>query len=79
MKAITIVTTSRRFGVCRSCRAPLEWAINSVTNKPIPFNAPIVIQPMLDLPADVQRVDLARTTSHFATCPQANDWRKQKK
>jgi hypothetical protein len=79
MKPIEILTETRRLGTCRSCGAAIEWATNAATLAPMPFNRPIIFEPALtfdDSRALVARVDMSKTTSHFATCPQANAWRR---
>lgn len=45
---------------CRSCGAPIIWCTTAKGKK---------------MPVDVQEND-EPTTSHFATCPQAGQWRK---
>lgn len=48
---------------CRSCGAPVVWAKNAVSQKRAPFN-----------PVD-ERLNVS--SSHFATCPDADKWRKR--
>lgn len=77
--------------LCRSCDAPVVWAVTDLAKSMpvdrdpspagsialeyrVPGRAPL---------ARVVRADLrgARTdlhTSHFATCPQAGNWRKRR-
>jgi hypothetical protein len=81
MTAVLIFAGSQQRGHCRSCNAPIDWAIAFKTGARIPFNPPIVLLPTLPLDGDdpkVVRVDMAQTTSHFATCPQAEAWRKRR-
>lgn len=47
---------------CRSCKAPIVWIVTAA-GKRMPVNAS---------PGEV------RGESHFATCPHAADWRKEK-
>lgn len=47
----------REASTCRSCQAPIRWAIHGTTSRRMPVNPD--------------------GTSHFATCPQADDWRKR--
>ena len=79
--AIAIDPDSVHPGTCRSCGQAIEWAKPFGRLTSIPFNPPIVLLPALrydlDEPA-VARVDLSRTTSHFASCPQADEWRRQR-
>jgi hypothetical protein len=74
-----IYQDSRNLSACRSCGAPIEWAETS-TGKRMPFNPPIVTVPAL-MPVViggriVEDVDPA-TVSHFATCKDAQDWRRK--
>jgi len=54
---------------CRSCHAEIVF-LTTRTGKTIPVNAETVG------PED-REFDPVRHTSHFATCPQAPQWRKQ--
>ena len=80
MSAGPLVTT------CSSCGAPVEWIRNARTGK----LAPIDVDPVPDgnvLVDDVYGERVYRVvraprgallrTSHFATCPDANEWRKK--
>jgi hypothetical protein len=49
-------------GKCRSCGVPIVWEVSAKGHK----------MPMNPDPVDGKRI------SHFATCPQANTWRKKK-
>jgi hypothetical protein len=75
MKPISIIPSTRRRTTCRSCGAAIEFATVATTNRPMPFNPPIVLMAALDLEIGTRRVDMTETTSHFATCPQAKQWR----
>jgi hypothetical protein len=55
-------------GTCRSCGAAIVWFKTSA-GKNMPVDAAGVTQEDLVL-------DLTRHTSHFATCPQANQHRR---
>ncbi len=55
-------------GKCRSCEAPVVW-FKTDAGKNIPINAQTV------LPEDT-RLELPRHVSHFATCPDAGEFRK---
>lgn len=70
---------SRRLGTCRSCGRRVEWLTNVQTDRAQPFDV-IVTEAALDTLLDplVLRVDMARSVSHFATCPQADAWRKRR-
>jgi hypothetical protein len=77
---LVIETGTRRVGTCRSCGASIEWAVVRPSGKAMPFNRPIVLLPALhmDDALGTARVDPEQTTSHFATCPQAAQWRRQR-
>lgn len=49
---------------CRSCRAPVMWATNEQSGKRMPFD-----------PAS-DRLTPPISVSHFATCPDAQKWRR---
>lgn len=53
---------------CRSCGAQIVW-FKTAQGKNIPVNAETVE------PGDEQ-LELPRHISHFATCPNANTWRR---
>jgi hypothetical protein len=67
---------------CRSCGAPVVWVWSSA-GKAMPLDAVPVPDGMFQLVdgrAWTVRSDLQpgpRYTSHFATCPQAYDWRRR--
>jgi hypothetical protein len=66
----------RRPTSCRGCGRAIEFATNAKTGRVMPFDAPIMA---LTTKHDangklLEEVDLA--TSHFATCPKADTFRK---
>lgn len=55
---------------CRSCGLPVVWFRTS-SGKRMPVDAKTT------RPTDAaHQLDLKRHVSHFATCPQADNWRK---
>jgi hypothetical protein len=55
---------------CRSCGKPVVW-FRTAKGKRMPVDAATT------KPTDAEhQLDLKRHTSHFATCPQAEGWRK---
>ena len=70
---------------CRSCNAPIEWGTSDTTGKPIPLdlapsptgNLSIVNGRVRAYGSDDARVHRERRVSHFATCPDAADWRNR--
>jgi hypothetical protein len=75
LRPILIEVKTRRRGECRSCHQPVEWAEMTLTGRAMPFNAPIVLVEPVEV--GTGRVDMSKTTSHFATCPDAAKWRKR--
>lgn len=73
---------------CRSCEAPIVWALTPGGKRipldadPVPDGNAVIIERRAGVPV-IELIDLAdvdagavRYRSHFATCPQANEWRK---
>lgn len=82
MSVVKIYADSKGPGTCRSCGAAIEWA-ELTSGKRMPFNPPIVAVRTQGsiLEGDgrtIEHVDTSVTTSHFATCPDAKDWRRAK-
>ncbi len=79
---------------CRSCGAPIFWAVGEVTGKrtcldftPVPKGAFVIRERGRDIRYAHRNVyddprwqpgtwSKERYDSHFATCPDAKDWRK---
>lgn len=72
---------------CRSCKAPILWAISSKTGNRIPINEappePGKGNVMLDAPLSPGPPTARYVTpgegshvTHFVTCPDADSWRK---
>ena len=75
---------------CRSCKAPIMWAITE-KNRRIPLDPQpcadgnILLQfrgnfllPLATVHFAVQLDNPQRFKSHFATCPNSKQWRRQK-
>lgn len=54
---------------CRSCGSEIKWMTTELGK-----NIPVDIETVDDLEAEV--FDPDTMTSHFATCPDSNKWRK---
>lgn len=80
----------RRAETCRSCNAPVFWARTHFNHTPIPIDwEPVpdgniaVVDDGLRFTAKVlppgdERIAAEETyTSHFATCPDADQWRRR--
>lgn len=81
MAWIEIWADTRGGGTCRSCGAPVEWAMLVKSSKKMPFDAPIVAVLTKHDPAThrvIETIDSAVTTSHFASCPDRDKWRKDR-
>ena len=79
---------------CRSCGAPILWAITGKASKPMPVDAEPSPDGNLVLTEDgaqsraivLDKIQLrfarergeALHCSHFATCPEASDWRRKR-
>lgn len=77
--------------VCRSCGAPVRW-VETERGKPMPIDVdPVANGNIVVRLSDVRRGEVAvvigplealsltteaRYVSHFATCPQAETWRR---
>lgn len=70
---------------CKSCGASILWVTTKVSGRRMPLNAEPDPQGQMVLRAgEASYLPLdqpwagARYTSHHATCPQADSWRKKK-
>ena len=64
---------------CRSCHAPIEWALLLHSKKRMPFDPPITAVSQRSVAGNLLlTVDTAKTTTHFATCPHADVWRQRR-
>lgn len=72
---------------CKSCGAAIVWAEHHKTGKQMPMqldeSGGWVLISSLAYRADASLLDVddlasPRYSSHFATCPQANQWRSKK-
>lgn len=65
---------------CRSCGAPVEWVVTE-QGKRMPLNLEPVQYGNIIVEAGVARYvpvgEGGDRVSHFATCPQSDEWRKQ--
>lgn len=79
MAILKIYDDSRGPGTCRSCGAAIVWA-TLITGKRMPFDAPLQIARLHPASGAGERaiadVDSELSFSHFATCPDAERWRK---
>ena len=81
MPQIAIFQDSKGKGRCRSCGAVIEWA-ETLRGKRMPFDGEIIVARTEGNPIQgrvVEYVDTDVTSSHFATCPDAQDWRGRKR
>jgi hypothetical protein len=66
-------------GSCRSCRKAVVWA-KTAHNRPIPLDAESAETRFVLEETDGHTTAVSRRTfvSHFAVCPDAEQWRKPK-
>jgi hypothetical protein len=79
-RRITIWADTRGLSRCRSCNAAIEWAEVVASGKRMPFDGEIV--PVSSAHKDgrlVEVVDTDVTRPHWASCPQAEQWRRGKR
>lgn len=80
MSILRIYADSRGPGRCRSCGAAIEWA-ELESGKRMPFDPPVVPVRMQGNLVQGQRiiedVDTTVTSPHWATCPDAEKWRRR--
>lgn len=68
---------------CKSCGASIMWAKSLLTGRPSPFDAQptpsggfVIVKGASRFATDEdRRLHRDLFTSHFATCPQADQWR----
>jgi hypothetical protein len=77
MTTVQVYSLTRGRGTCRGCGAPIVWAQVVSTGKKMPFNPPATALSTLTDAAD-RRIDVVELDSHFATCPKADTFRKQR-
>lgn len=72
-----IVAASRQPGTCRSCQAPITWAITYPGGKAMPLHGdPVALKTEHDNHQGT--IDyVASADSHFNHCPQAKKWSKK--
>lgn len=80
MAIVKIFTRSKGSAACKSCGQPIVWAELVKTGARMPFDYPIrILERLIPLERvdgrDVEEVDDRVSPSHFATCPQAKQWR----
>jgi hypothetical protein len=74
-------------GTCRSCGAPIIWAMSSMTGKNMPLDAEPtdegtmllkdgIVTPEKRATLPFLATNPKRHMAHFAKCPQANEWRR---
>lgn len=76
---VEVLPGTRRAGQeCRSCKRRVTF-YKTVAGKWMPFNGdpPLEMQSSF-LEGEVSRAFIAAKESHFATCPDAKQWRKRK-
>jgi hypothetical protein len=69
--------TAPRESNCRRCGDPIKWATHARTGRPMPLNA-APVPAVFAITSDGQAAAAIVYTSHFATCPHADEFRKPK-
>lgn len=79
-------------GACRSCKAPVRWVLVAGSNRRMPLDPTpspngnvwvtewLAHTPVVSVVANPDAVPSnvpTRYTSHFVTCPDAKEWRKE--
>lgn len=77
-RMLTVWQASRKRGQCRSCRKPIEWATMVESGKHVPLDVPVLVARTTSGDGG-KLVDHVETPSHFSTCPEAAQWRKDKR
>lgn len=70
---------------CRSCEAPVEWVTSAKSGKPVILDLDerddgniVVVENLLgERQAEYVAKGQGNRVSHFATCPNAQDWRRR--
>jgi len=64
-------------GECKSCHAPVTWRTTFPNRKAMPFDGdPVALKTAFE---DGEAIEfLPQKESHFATCPQSQQWSKRK-
>ena len=79
MAILKVWDDTRGGGRCRSCEAPITW-FQLTSGKRMPFNGePTYVKTETD-PATrrlIGHIDSSVDTSHFASCPESAQWRRE--
>lgn len=75
---LRIWASSRGLGVCRGCKASIEWAEIVESGRKLPFDRIVVLEQLVDADSDraIQVID--RTFNHWATCPESQSFRRRR-
>jgi hypothetical protein len=66
-----------KWGYCRACRARIEW-VTTLKGRAMPVTSPLSAVDVSEREDGTAISHIPLEQSHFATCPAANDFRKQK-
>ncbi len=79
MAQFRVLHDTRRADTCRSCKAPVTFFAMAKSGNFMPFDGdPVYVK--TEQSADnktIGVIDGSAFPSHFATCPQASNWRKR--
>lgn len=78
MATFDVLDDTRGGGACRSCHAPITWFVLAKSGKRMPFDGDVVyVRTRHEDGRLVGVVDGSINPSHFATCAQADSWRRR--
>jgi len=77
-RTIRIIGKTRESGACKSCQAPVTWAITFPNEKRIPLDGdPVALK--TEHHNDHGTIEFVAASSvHFASCPDARAWSNKK-
>ena len=78
MAILKVFDDTKGRGECRSCHAPVTW-FQLTSGKRHPFDGdPVYVRTEHDQDRRlIGHIDASIHTSHFATCPDAKEWRRR--
>lgn len=80
MATFQVLDSTKGRARCRSCNRPITWFVMAQSGRRMPFDGDVVYVKTERRDKDgllVGFVDGTINPSHFSSCPQAGDWRRQ--
>lgn len=75
MSMVHVRASTRQPGTCRGCHAPIVW-YRTKAEKLLPFNADVQPHEQPSLMGPPEYVLIDNRFAHWATCPNADDFRR---